>query len=194
MARSANHKGTTFMAQGNQNPAPKAEWKQPVTFIPVATEKRGHFQRLPEIAWLKTVANEYGVDAANTALDAMRQFALRAAQARAKAKGVADSVEAEQEASAKALGELADGTYKARDTDPNNAIKSHPDFLAALKAHLVKLHPDKAASVTDAVVEATAVAHGDAFLERYGDDLVPSITYTPTKKSAAKGDTTAMAI
>lgn len=171
---------------------PNGDWTQPVTFIPVATEKRGHFQRMPEMPVLATIAAEYGNEVAGLWCDAMRQYALRTAQARAKGKNVADSVEAERKAASDALAEIANGSLKSRDTDPNNAIKSRPEFLAALRAHLTKRHPD--VKLTDAQIESTAATHGDAFLALVGDDLAKTITYSPAKKGAGGGATEALAI
>lgn len=149
-------------------------WTQPATYIPVATDKRGHFQRLPHFAVLDVIAENFGAKTAEIWLDAMRQFALRIGQAAAKGKTVADSLEAEQAASAAALAKLADGSYEGRDTNPNNAFENWIESRIREKAG-----PDKA---TRKNVLATMNAHGDA--------LAAIASYVPTKRAAKAAEDT----
>lgn len=149
-------------------------WSQPAVYIPVATDKRGHFQRLPEFAVLAVIAENFGAKTAEIWFDAMRQFALRVAQAAAKGKTVADSLTAEQAASAAALTKLANGSYEGRDTNPNNAFESWIESRIREKAGA-----DKA---TRKNVLATMAAHGD--------ELAAIASYVPSKRAAKAAEDT----
>jgi hypothetical protein len=145
----------------------------PAIYIPVSTETRGHFQRLPEPFWYESVSESFGADAARIMLDAWRGHCLRVAQAAAKAKGVADSLEAEREAANKALSALANGTFEGSvERNPNNA------FEVWIKDEIArKFGPSKA---TDANAAATLAAKGDSLVER--------ASFVPRKKTAKSGE------
>lgn len=188
------------MAQ-THNTAPQASkpngaWKQPTVYHAVSAtgRGRGYFVRVPHSSVLDTIAEVYGADVAQHWHRAMLRYLTQLGQARASAKDVAQTREAETAAIEKAFSEFANGTLSVRgdDTDESEsnggfaaAFRRHPKVRDTVRNSLAQAgHP-----TTDDYIDTGISQYWDSLLSMLGNDVAAE-GYTPTKRGAggAKAD------
>jgi hypothetical protein len=170
-------------------------WTQPIRYhqISATGRGRGYFIRVPHLPVIDDIAKSYGPEMAQIWYKAALRQLTQLGQARAGAKEVPQTREAEQAAAEASFAEFANGSLKMRgdndeddEDDKVDGGKFNTLLLAACRDTLIASLAaiDKGPEYLDQAFKQ----YYPTLVERFGP-AVAAQGYTPTKKGASKDKT-----